>query len=45
MTRAAAARQKCGITQRPTETPSSLPAQPGKIPEALASHDATKLRV
>jgi Transposase DDE domain group 1 len=39
--RVAATRNKRGIIPRSTETNSSLPPQPGKIPQPLASPDAT----
>jgi hypothetical protein len=41
LTRVAAKRTKRGIIPRPTEINSSLPTQPGKVPENLAPPDAT----
>ena len=45
LTRAAATRNQRGITPRPTETTSSLPLRPRKLPLPLASPDATASRV
>src|SRR5260370_21636979 len=41
LTRVAAKRTKRGIIPRPTEINSSLPTQPGKVPENLAPPHAT----